>query len=271
MNKYKLICLDIDGTLLNSSHQITKKTKEIITKAISIKNIPVILVSARMPKGIVFLLKELGINEPIICYSGALVLARDLTILHNNYIPVDLIKQVYENIKDFYVNISLYKNDEWYIERMDEWALQEKTITNIVPNIVPFEDLFKSLENKNEGFNKVLIMGDSEIIKYLNTKISEIFQDNLNIYKSKPTYLEIMDKHTSKVNAIKLILQKYNVSKNELIAIGDNFNDISMIEFAGMGIAMGNAPEDIKSLADYTTLTNDEDGVAYAIEKFILN
>jgi len=107
-----------------------------------------------------------------------------------------------------------------------------------------------------------------EILKAQLTE-SDLIKD-LSISKSKPTYLEIMPLNVSKQCAINLLCLKYNIKKSEVFAVGDNFNDIEMIRFAGFGVAMGNAPEDVKKYADFVTYTNDEDGVAYAIEKFIL-
>ena len=134
MNKHKMICLDIDGTLLNSKHEITENTKNVIQRVVNIKQIPVILVSARMPKGMLFLQKELNIVQPIICYSGALVWNNN-SILSNTTIPVSDVKAIYNIVKNIGIHMSLYKDDEWYIEKMDEWAIQESEITNIIPNI----------------------------------------------------------------------------------------------------------------------------------------
>ena len=113
--------------------------------------------------------------------------------------------------------------------------------------------------------------GRSLIIKALDTKIKSYNSNNLNIYPSKPTYLEIMPSNASKTSAIEVLCKKFNIQRSEIIAMGDNYNDIDMIEFAGLGIAMGNAPDEVKQYADDITLSNDEDGVAEAIKKYILS
>ncbi|HEY5587468.1 MAG TPA: Cof-type HAD-IIB family hydrolase [Candidatus Paceibacterota bacterium] len=270
MNKFKMICLDIDGTLLNSEHEISQKTKEVIGIATNEKQIPVILVSARMPKGIVYLQKELNIKQPIICYSGALVMDEKASILSNCGIEISDVRLVYKFVKEIGVHISLYKDDEWYVEEKDKWAKQESEITNISPNIVNMNDLFNVWEKDCVGPNKILCMGEHNEIKLLDALIKSFHSNNLNIYPSKPTYLEIMPNSVSKTSAIELLLEKFNIKKEETIAIGDNFNDIDMIEFAGLGIAMGNSPDAVKKYADEITFTNDEDGVAEAIKKYIL-
>ena len=198
MNKIKMICLDIDGTLLNSKHKISQKTNDIIRIAASVKQIPVILVSARMPKGILFLLKELNINEPIICYSGALVIDEKGTILSSSGIPVLDVVKAYDFAKELNVHMSLYKDDEWYIEKLDEWAKQESEITNITPIIMNFTDLFNTWKHKNLGPNKILCMGKPNDIKLLDAKIKSARSNDLNVYPSKPTYLEMMPSNVSK-------------------------------------------------------------------------
>jgi len=270
MNQYGLLCLDIDGTILNSKHEITEKTKTAINKAVKEKKIPVVLVSARMPKGIVFLAKELGLCAPIICYSGALILDENEKILLSNYMPVSSVQKIYSIVKEYGVHISLYKDDEWYIEKMDQWAAQEKEITNISPCINNYQELFTCWEQEKTGCNKILCIGEPTEIALLKKKLEDICQGQVNIYLSKPTYLEIMPKNSSKTSAITRLLEKYNLDETALIAIGDNYNDIDMIKYAGVGIAMGNAPDQVKRCANDVTLSNDEDGVAYAINKYIL-
>jgi Cof subfamily protein (haloacid dehalogenase superfamily) len=270
MGNFKMVCLDIDGTLLNSRHEISDKTKQVIQNVANQKYIPVILVSARMPKGMLSLQKELNIVQPIICYSGALIWNHgDLQL--NITIPVSDVKKVYTIVKNLSIHISLYKDDEWYIEEMDEWAKQESEITSITPAISDFSNLFTIWEQESTGPNKILCMAESPDIQQLDTKMKEYLSNHLNIYPSKPTYLEIMPKHTTKTSAIEFLCKEFDILKNEIIAIGDNYNDMNMIEFAGLGIAMGNAPEQVKQIANDITLSNDEDGVAEALKKYILS
>lgn len=267
MNNFKMICLDIDGTLLNSNHEITENVKEAINIVANEKKIPVILVSARMPKGITFLQRELGIEQPIICYSGALILDKDNEVLSKEFIDISSLENIYKLVSENNIHMSLYKDNEWYIEEMDYWAKQESEITNIIPKVANFNELIEEWEIEGTGPNKILCMANPDEINFLkeNTKTSD-----LNIYPSKPTYLEIMPTNASKTSAINVLQKKFNVEKSEIIAMGDNYNDIDMIEYAGLGIAMGNAPEDVKKHANDITSTNNEDGVAEALKKYVI-
>ncbi|QAA34411.1 Cof-type HAD-IIB family hydrolase [Clostridium manihotivorum] len=266
----KFICLDIDGTLLNSNHEISEKNKAVIKEVTKVRNIPVILVSARMPKGINFLQEQLDIHEPIICYSGSLILDKEKNILFSQYIDNSYIKDIVSEAKNLDIHISLYKDDNWYVEQLDYWALQEKEITNIEPNVVEYTKLLTQWKLESLGCNKLLCMGASENIQKLRDILLKRFDKQLNIYLSKPTYLEIMPKNASKTLAISFLLDRYNIEKSELMTVGDNYNDMDMLEYAAFGIAMGNAPIEVKNIAKDITLTNDEDGVAWAIEKYVL-
>jgi Cof subfamily protein (haloacid dehalogenase superfamily) len=267
MSQFKMICLDIDGTLLNSQHKISRNTKKVIQIVANERQIPVILVSARMPKGILFLQKELEIIQPIICYSGALILDKDTTILLNQVIPASSFEAIYNYVQNTNVHISFYKDDEWYIEEMDQWAKQESKITSITPTIVNFNSLIESWRQEGTGPSKILCMSEPNKI---NSLAENVKGDKLNIYPSKPTYLEIMPKEASKTSAIDFLREIFHIKQCEILAIGDNYNDIDMIEYAGLGIAMGNAPDKVKDCANAVTLNNDEDGVAEAIKKYVL-
>ncbi|AYO29656.1 Cof-type HAD-IIB family hydrolase [Biomaibacter acetigenes] len=269
--QYKMVCLDIDGTLLNSEHKISLKTKKVIHDVAVHKKVPVILVSSRMPKGMLFLQKELDIMEPMVCYNGALIIDKDNAVLLSVIIPVFIARQVYDIAKALNVHLSIYKDDEWYIEDMDEWAMQESAITKAIPNIAQFNGLFNTWGDDNTGPNKFLCMGKPEDIKEVEGKLYEKLSHELNIYESKLTYLEINHKNASKTTSIDFLIKRFGIKKSEIIAIGDNYNDIDMLKYAGLGIAMGNAPDDVKKHADFVTSTNDEDGVACALKKFIFD
>jgi Cof subfamily protein (haloacid dehalogenase superfamily) len=269
MKQFKLICLDIDGTLLNSQHQISPSTKAIIQRVVNEKQAPVILVSARMPKGIRFLQRELNISQPIICYSGALVMDHETGILLNQTITLSQVQQAYDLARTVGAHMSLYGGDEWFIEESDEWAEQESAITNISPSIMKFRELLQRWGEENTGPNKILYMAEPGAIHRLERRLKGHFSDNLNIYPSKPTYLEIMPKNASKTSAIEFLCRRLAIHRSEIIAIGDNYNDLDMLKFAGLGIAMGNAPDPVKLSAAEVTLSNDEEGVAAAIQKYL--
>ncbi|WP_440895638.1 Cof-type HAD-IIB family hydrolase [Amphibacillus sp. Q70] len=266
----KAIFSDIDGTLLNSNHQITDETKNAIVNVVN-HDIPFILVSARMPSGILPLQQTLSINSPIICYSGALILGPDnengeKIIIDSISLAQSDIEKIYQIVNERYssISFSLYSHDQWLVsDNQDEWILQEKEITNASPVHCPL----LSFIEENHDIHKCLCMGEPEIINQLEIELKDKFPD-LSIYKSKDTYLEIMSGKASKSNAIKKLAKQFNMTNQEVMALGDNFNDMDMLKYVGLGVAMGNAPDEVKKIADEITLSNDEDGLRHALNKY---
>ncbi|WP_018664880.1 Cof-type HAD-IIB family hydrolase [Heyndrickxia acidiproducens] len=268
----KAVFSDIDGTLLNSSHQISPETKRAVQMCVE-KGVPFVLVSARMPSGVAPLQKELGIMSPMICYSGALVLGKPekngtrpelYSKGPSDHDACRLYKLVHTDFPG--ISFNVYHEDQWIVEDLqNEWVVQEQAITGVVP----LEKQLDAYLKEGQPIHKILCMGQPGEISRLEEKLTDYFP-NLSIYKSKDTYLEMMDKTVSKSAAILNLMSQLGISRHEIMALGDNFNDRDMLEFAGIGVAMGNAPAQVKEKADEVTSTNDEDGVRHSLEKHIL-
>lgn len=264
MKKYKMIFSDIDGTLLDSTHQVRENTKKKI-KEIEKKGIPFILVSARMPEGIYTIQKAADLESPIVAYSGGLVLDTDRKIIKSNGMSQKKADEITGYIKEKWNNmcISIYSGSLWIsFNRSDCWIKQEEEITMLKCIEGNFIDI---LEN-NTDVHKIMCMGDPEKIAEIEN-ILKIKYPELSVYRSKDTYLEIMDGKTLKSNAVKVLCEIKNISIEETISFGDNFNDIDMLTATGMGVAMGNAPDEVKKYADKITLDNDSEGLLHMLEK----
>ncbi|MGM0884066.1 MAG: Cof-type HAD-IIB family hydrolase [Bacillota bacterium] len=267
---YNMVFSDIDGTLLNRDHQITEKTRNSI-RMLDQGGVPFILVSARMPQGIIPLQNHLGINAPIVCFGGALILDAakcngTREILDESMIETGLASQLYRLVHEHFpeINFSLYTKDQWLVHSPAElWIAQEQAITKIEPHAYNFE----SIASSEISINKILCIGYPERIVALQELLSEQ-HPSLTIYRSKPEYLEIMAAGVSKSKAMETLVKRFKTEESMTLAIGDNYNDIDMIKSAGLGVAMGNSPEEVKAVADYISGTNDQDGVAHAIKKY---
>ncbi|MBS1600200.1 MAG: HAD family phosphatase [Bacteroidetes bacterium] len=271
---YKLIFIDIDGTLLTSDHKISKDTLSAIQRVNQINKIPVILISARPPQGLKKIYDELNLNAPVVCYNGALILDQFVettsSVLQTSSIHPSLLKGIWTTAVGENISVSLYDMDKWISDRHSEWTRQEEEITGTKTNVTDIHILINRFAQENSGPNKILLMGEPGKIDSIERTLKASYQSLLNIYKSKPTYLEIMNIAASKKSAMKFLLDKYNLRNDAVIAIGDNYNDIEMLQFAGLGIAMGNAPSEVKDIADFVTLDNNSDGIKYALEKFLV-
>jgi len=270
---YKLVCSDIDGTLLNKDRQLSQKTIEII-KQIK-ENYPIILISSRMPKAMTHLQNELDIlPHPLIAYNGGLVLTNEngkKEILLSIEISIELTKQILTFISNSTIHMSLYNSDKWFVSEMDYWAKREMNNTKVKPEVANLMQVCKDWKTRNIGPHKIMCMGEKGEIQLLENYLKMHFPNELNIYRSKDTYLEIASKKISKLSALSFLLEKkYDISLPEVIAFGDNYNDIEMLKGVGLGVAVGNAKEEVKKVANQITLSNLEDGVADILEDVFL-
>lgn len=255
---YKIVFCDIDGTLLDSNHQISRDTRNKIQELYSI-GVPFILVSARMPSGILPLQSELGIKTPIICYSGALILnergntVKTVGIDREKAVLIDaFVKKEWKH-----VCCSAFCHHNWIVDDIhDKWVAQEQHITSSVP----VEGGIPDFVPPKGHVHKFLCMGEAEQIAGLNHALKEKYP-GLSVCRSKDTYLEIMDGTVSKSCAIRCLCEEYGIPMEAAVSFGDNFNDVDMLLATGASFAMGNAPEEVKRLARNVTLDNDHEGV----------
>ena len=265
---YKAVFLDMDGTLLRSDHSVSEATEQTIRTLIG-RGVAVILVSARPLNAVLPTFHEIGIPEhyPIITLNGSYIVEREQPIFQAQ-IPLATVVGVADQVRPFKATIAYYLQREWYSEVNDAWTEHEQKIMDVKIKVGPLAELVKDWAARKIAPNKMMVMSEPPAILEIQKHLRSIYDGQLNIYPSKATYLEVMDKAGSKSNAVKFVSERMGLAPEEVIAMGDNYNDIEMIRFAGMGVAMGNAPDDIKAVAKYVTDTNNNDGVRKALEKF---
>lgn len=264
----QLICSDIDGTLLNIDRELSKKTIEEIKR---VAPTPFILISSRMPKAMTHLQKELNISHlPLIAYNGGLIIDNG-HIINSTEISIETIKKIYLFIQNTKLHLSLYHNDEWFVPEMDYWAKREANNTKVIPTIQNIETTLHNWKHQNKGAHKIMIMGDENKIDSLVTYLNKNLSSKVIGYRSKNTYLEIAHKSINKKTAIETLINSYYPKLNleNVLAFGDNYNDVEMLKNVGIGVAVQNAKDEVISIANEITLTNIEDGVAlYLKNKF---
>ncbi|MHC2991760.1 haloacid dehalogenase [Pontibacter sp. HJ8] len=272
---YRALCTDIDGTLLNSHRELSERTIQAIQKLD--KQIPVILASSRMPAAMRHLQQQLGIlHHPLICFNGGYVLdysdgSDTPAIVDTIQIPAQLCAAIVAMAQNTAIHVSLYANDDWHAPRMDEWTEKEQRVTKVKARIADLPPILDSWHVAGTGAHKVMCMGPEDEIFEMAAQLEAQYADQIHIYRSKSTYLEIAPKAISKASALERVLtQHYSLDLSQVVAFGDNYNDIEMLRAAGLGIAVGNAREEVKAAADEVTLKSVEDGVAVAIEKYFL-
>lgn len=261
---YSILCSDLDGTLLTTKDNVSEVTIKEIER---IKDrTKVILVSARMPKSMVYLQERLAItSEPIICYNGALVLDGD-RVIDSTIIPMDVVNAIYTLADELEVALGLYFKDEWYVEKDSERVQKEIRYTHATPTFKDTNETILTWETEQKGAHKIMLMGTKESADALYPILEAQLGKEVLLYRSNDTLIEIAPSTVSKLSAISLLLQEEE-SLEKVIAFGDNYNDIEMLKHVGCGVAVGNAREEVKAIANYIALPNTEDGVAQFIRE----
>lgn len=272
--KFKAICTDIDGTLLNAERELSPATLDILRRAK--ERVPLILASSRMPAAMRHLQAELGIlGSPLVCYNGGYVIhfpegATEPVVLHSTPIPLEACKAIHQLAQGTEVHVSLYHADEWYVPAQDQWAAREANNTKVQPTLADFEDVFADWAARGIGAHKVMCMGPADEIEAITQHLAAHFGETLNLYRSKPTYLEIAHRSISKRTALQLLLDHvYPLQWEDLVAFGDNYNDIEMLEAVGLGVAVGNAKDEVKEISNYVAAAGKEDGVAHTVRRLL--
>lgn len=256
--KIQIVFSDIDGTFLTNDHKVTEKTAAAVKSLLS-KKIPFVLVSARMPEAIYPITEKIGVKIPIISYSGGLVLTEDEKILYDKKILAEDTKNVLQEISARWsdITVNYYSGRKWFVrDNSDKRVVREMNITSATAENANFENLLE----KNILPNKILIMTEPPICEEMEKELGKKFE-NLNVVRSSKILLEIMDKTVTKAEGIEILLKHYNFSAENSVAFGDNYNDVEMLKFVGCGVAMGNAPDDVKKIAKEITNSNEEDGI----------
>lgn len=266
MPKYKLIAADLDDTLLNDCLKVSPRNKKALLQAEDMGLI-VTIATGRMFRSALPIALDLGVKGPIISYQGAFVknVATGEVLVHRP-VPFELALQVLAEGYKAGVHMNVYLDDTLYVDRITEagkrYAEQAKVEMTPVGNLINFL--------KYEP-TKILYSADPALLDKLQSELRKKFKDSLYITKSKPYYLEFMHPHATKMHGLGRMAEILGILPQEIIAFGDSYNDIEMIEFAGLGVAMGNSPPQIQAKADLVAGTNNSDGVAKVIEEYVLN
>jgi hypothetical protein len=262
---YKAVFIDMDGTLLKSDHSVSEANREAIHR-LEQRGVLVVPISARPLHGMLHIIKDVvSVDTPLVSLNGGYIVHKN-EIIFQDAVPLHDVASVHKEIAMYDVSAMYYSQMEWFAERETDRIKKEQKITGVKIKIQPFADTLQYWHEQNSGPNKILIAGEKHLVQEVEQQLIAIHEGNLNIFKSQSTYLEVMSNATSKAKAIQFLIDRYGIEQRQIIAIGDNFNDQGMIEFAGMGVAMGNAPEQIKAVANYVTDTNNNDGVAKALQ-----
>jgi len=294
---YKLLVLDMDGTLLGDNLKISKENIRAIKKAKQ-QGVKVVIASGRSIQGIEKYLEELDLisddNYSVVC-SGSLVMNNTKEkIIQCDPLSHEDVRYVFNLVKQLNITLNMYSKESILIHSKNYFSKIDSIANNLPLKVMDFNSLAKdTVVNKimliNEDLSMIediqkifpsIIIDDLTIEAKLGynkelfkdiSKLPMEFLQKFTVSKVAPFIVEVIKKNSSKRSGIEKLAQKLKIKPHEVICIGDSGNDKEMIEYAGLGVAMGNAFPEIKEIADYVTYTNEENGVAHVIDKFILN
>lgn len=266
--KYEMLVLDLDGTLTNSEKKITPPTRKALIE-IQEQGKKVVLASGRPTPGITPLAEELRLKDfgsYILAYNGARIInCATGESVFNKILPANVIPTVLEIAKNYDVDLVTYSDNEIISGiHSNQYTEIESRITGL-----PIHEVSDFVSYVDFPANKLLIPGEPTLLVELEQLLKQKFHSFLSIYRSEPFFLEIMPQNIDKANSLQKLLNSIGLVADQMICCGDGFNDLSMIEFAGLGVAMANAQPVVKELADYVTKSNDEDGVLHVINEFM--
>jgi Cof subfamily protein (haloacid dehalogenase superfamily) len=262
-----MLVLDLDDTLLNDDIYISEDNIKALAEAKK-KGIIITMCSGRPSNSIVDITKKLEIinnDDYYISYNGSVI----NDYMGNNifYKPIsnNILHSLIDLGKEYGVDVQIYSSEGLIVEKYTSRTKKYEQLASININIV------NDLKVYNESTKVLYNYNDIKLLQKMKDHITNLYKDEVNVFFSKPTFLEVCSKEANKGLAVQYLANYLHIKQEEIIAIGDSFNDKYMIEYVGLGVAISNAREEIKEIANYVTKSNNnENGVAEVINKFIL-
>ena len=268
--KHKLLVLDVDGTLLNDTQEISKRTLAALLK-IQQMGVRIVLASGRPTYGLMPLVKALELSNYggfIIPYNGCQIIkAQNGEIIFERQINPEMLPYLEKKARKNGFAIFTYRGDTIITSSLDNKYIQHEALLN---NLKTLKEEEFSIAIDFSPCKCMLVSEDEEALIGLEQHWKKRLNGTLDTFRSEPYFLEVVPCGIDKANSLGVLLEQLGVAREEVIAIGDGVCDVTMLQLAGMGIAMGHSQDSVKACADYVTASNEEDGVALAVEKFIL-
>ncbi|MCD6239421.1 MAG: Cof-type HAD-IIB family hydrolase [Thermotoga sp.] len=262
---YEIAAIDLDGTLLNDSLTVSRANADAL-RYLEDKGIILVFASGRMIESVQRVVKPIGIKEYyIIAYNGAVVVTPDGEKILDLKIESSIAKDIILFLRKKGLHVQAYVNEHLYVEEEDKYSKAYSYHAKV--GYTKCDDLIDIISK--HAPNKILAFHEGEALEKIRIEAKIKFKEKVRIVKSFPTYLDFVNRESLKSKGIELIAKRYGMGKESVFAIGDNYNDAEMLKWSGMGIAMANSPEEVKSAADWVTLSNNDNGLALAIKKFL--
>lgn len=258
-----LVISDIDGTLITSNHELTEATKTAAAKLYE-RGIALSLASSRPPRSIIPLAEELRLRGPFAAFNGALIVKGYGEVLTRSVIPASIIARVRAIADDLGLAVWLYDERDWWAPWRDAFVDREEHTSGFSPRIDGYA------ERITREANKLTVVGKPELVAQAEERILKELADEVSASRSKPRFLDVTSYGIHKGTVVVRLAKLLNIPTEGIAVVGDGPNDIEMFKQAGVSIAMGQAVDMVREAADYVTTSNDDEGWARGIEKYVL-
>ncbi len=261
---YKLLALDIDGTLLKTDGTVCDSTLESLER-VKKENVLVTISTGRPIQGVYQYIELLNLKAPIITYNGAMIIdSKTNNVIYEQQLNREDAKHIIELGLTYDANLIIWSDNKLYVNRLNDYISSYQKLSGEEANVIDDYEIVY-----NQGVTKIIWANEPEALTHFQKDIQGKVNGSVTYCTSKSHLLEFFDARVSKAKALEFIGKHLNIEKDEMIAIGDGNNDIDMIKYVGMGVAMENATEKVKSVANYITTSNNDKGIYNALEKLI--
>ncbi len=261
----KLMLADVDGTLVTQDKVLTDQAIDAV-HALRKAGILFAITSGRPPRGMAMLIDPLDLQTPIAAFNGGLLVDRNMAVIEQRVIPSDLVVPISDLITSFKLTVWIYRGADWFVPDLKGAHVDREAWT------VKFQPkLMTSLDGLTDGVVKIVgVSDDHEAVAKASTAAHDKFGDHVSAAASQPYYLDVTHPQANKGFVVKYLTGHYHLSTDEVATIGDMPNDVLMFAHSGLSIAMGNADKQVQRAARRVTDTNENEGFAKAVQRFVL-
>jgi Cof subfamily protein (haloacid dehalogenase superfamily) len=261
----RLLLSDVDGTLVTTGKELTERSIAAVD-ALREAGVEFAITSGRPPRGMSMLVEPLALRTPIAAFNGGLVVDPELNVVEERVIPEQQVGPVVELLDSFGLAVWVYRGADWLVRDPDgPHVEQESRTVEFPPQVVADFDGVTSDVVKIVG-----VSDDHEAVEAAEAAAQDQLGEHVSASRSQAYYLDVTNPHANKGNVARFLARTYGIREEEIATIGDMPNDVLMFAHSGLSIAMGNAHREVQRAARHITTTNDEDGFAHAVERYIL-
>jgi len=265
MAEIRLVIADVDGTLVTQDKVITPRTEQAVRK-LQEAGIALAITSGRPPRGMKMVADQLKLTEPIAAFNGGVFVNPDMSVIRQNFLPVDVAQQVIDAIQQHGLDVWLYTDRDWFVRDPNAPHVAREQWTVKFPPVVA-----SSFDDKLDRVAKIVgVSNDYDLVARCENDVQKLCGSHASAARSQPYYLDVTHPKANKGEVVLFLSDLLKIPTDQIATIGDMPNDVLMFKQSGISIAMGNASDDVKRQATYVTDSNEQDGFAKAMESFVL-